>query len=275
MEYTEMNNKHKALIGVGALVLIFLIFAIWYMATHQAPAPVGPVIATSTPVTTSSSTQTITDNSQYYEIKATYPASTLLKQTTSERADTEAVSIMKTFVEQEIARFKDNGNFANLTQEDIQIQGLGNGRKYTLDAEYQTYQGKHTVSYVYTINLDTLGAHGNSYYRVFTFDTAAGQSLELDDLFVSNSGYLEKLSNISRVDLPGVISAKFGESPDMEDIKSGTTADAENFQSWYIEGTNLVLIFPPYQVGPYTIGTTLLPIQLSRLGDMLKATYVP
>jgi len=269
-----MNNKHKALIGVGILVLIFLIFAIWYMATHQAPKPIGPGIATSTPATVTGP-QTITENGKYYEIKGEYPGSTLLKQTTGPRADAQAVSIMKTFLEQEIARFKDNGNFANLSQQDIEIQGLDQGRKYALGAEYETYQGKHTVSFVYTIYSDTLGAHPNTYFRTFTFDTAAGQGLHLDDLFVADSRYLEKLSNISRVEIPSIIRTKTTITPDTQYIERGTTADADNFQSWYIDGTNLVLVFPPYQVGPYALGTVMVPIQLSRLGDVLKATYVP
>ena len=272
----ELNNKHTAVIGVGVLILVFLGFAIWYMATHQAPAPVGPITAaTSTPTTgTGAGPQKIVDNGAYYEITATYPGSTLLRQTSSPQADAAAVATLKTFVEQQITRFKDNGNFANLTPQDVQMQGLDQGRKYAFQAEYKTYQGTHTVSYVYTLYEDTLGAHPNTYYRTFTFDTATGQAIELSDLFTSGT-YLERLSTVARTDLPTIIRMMSGSDADTDYIASGTLPEADSFQNWYLDGAALVLVFPPYQVGPYSLGTVLNPIPLSKLSDILKAIYVP
>lgn len=274
--YMELNNKHTAVIGVGVLILVFIGCAIWYMATHQAPAPVGPITAaTTTPTTgTAAEPQQIVDNGKYYEITATYPGSTLLRQTTSPQADAAAVATLKTFVEQQIARFKDNGNFENLSAKDIELQGLDAGRKYAFNAEYKTYQGAHTISYVYTLYEDTLGAHPNAYYRTFTFDTATGQDVELSDLFASGN-YLETLSTVARADLPNIIRAKTGSAADTDYIASGTLPEADSFQNWYLDGAALVLVFPPYQVGPYAIGTILDPIPLSKLSNILKATYVP
>lgn len=268
----DMNNKHTAVIAVGALLVIFVIIAIWYMATHQAPPVFVPQTATTTPSTTSLGPQHITENGRYYTIDTQYPGSTALKTTAGAQADAAAVATMKAFLEKEIARFKDNGNFANLTQKDIELQGLDQGRQYALQVEYKTYQSPHTVSYVYTLYEDTLGAHPNAYYRTFTFDTGTGAQIELDDLFTT-SAYLQTLSVTARTDLTTIIRTLTKSDPDVEYISRGTTPDADNFQSWYVDGSNLVLVFPPYQVGPYAIGTILDPIPLSKLSSILKAIY--
>lgn len=269
-----MNNKQKAVIGVGILVLVFIGIAIWYMATHQAPTVFVPQTATSTPATTATGPQHLTATGKYYDIDTQYPGSTVLAQTAGTQADIAAVSTMKTFLAQEIDQFKANGNLDNLTPEDVQIQGLGPDRKYALQATYKTYQGPHTVSYVYTLYEDTLGAHPNAYYRTFTFDTKTGAALTLGDLFSSGT-YLQVLSTAARADLPKIISDHAGGDADLTYINTGTTPNADNFQNWYLDGGNLVLVFAPYQVGPYALGTITDPISLVRLGTILKATYKP
>ena len=267
----DMNNKHKAVLGIAALILIFMGLAIWYMATHQAPSAIAPM-ATSTPMTTGP--QALVDTDLYYEIRGEYPGSTPLAQSAGAEADTAAVARMKSYMESVAAEFKKNGNFENLTNEDISLQGLDQGRKYVLQAEYETYQGLRTVSYVYTLYEDTLGAHPNAYYRTFTFDLSTGAELTLGDLF-TDSAYLQTLSARARTDIPAIVRAKSGTDPDLEYLASGTMPEAANFQNWYIDGASLVLVFPPYQIGPYALGTILDPIPLSALTEKLKAAYRP
>jgi hypothetical protein len=272
----DMNNKHKALLGVGVLVLIFLIFAIWYMATHQAPAVFAPGTATSTaaaPSGTAVGPQTISDSGQYYQIRAQYPGSTVLAQMASAQADAAAVAQMKAALQQEAANFKQNGDFANITPADAHIQGLDQGRVYSLDAEYKTYQGAHTVSYVYTFESDTLGAHPNDYYKTFTFDLKTGESLAIGDIFQPNSSYLQMLSTRARADLPALINKIQPGAADTDTINVGTQPNIEDFQSWYIDGSNLVIVFAPYQVGPFSVGTILDPIPLSVFTNVLKPAY--
>lgn len=272
----DMNNKHKAVIGVSVLVLIFLGFAIWYMATHQAPSVFAPGTATSTaagPTGTAVGPQSISDSGQYYQIRAQYPGSTVLKQTASAQADAAAVALIKAFLQQEVANFKQNGDFANLTPADAHMQGLDQGRVYTLDAQYKTYQGSHTVSYVYTFESDTLGAHPNEYYKTFTFDTKTGESLAIGDIFQANANYLQLLSTRTRADLPAMINKIQDGAADTATINVGTQPIIEDFQSWYIDGSNLVIVFAPYQVGPYSVGTILDPIPLSAFTNVLKPAY--
>jgi Protein of unknown function (DUF3298) len=181
--------------------------------------------------------------------------------------------VMKAFAENTIGGFKESGNFANLTHDDVQMQGLDQ-RKYALNIEYQVYRGSHTVSYVYQIYEDTLGAHGNTYYRTFTFDTNTGAAIELGDLFTGTAPYLERLSTQARADLPGIIRAASGSDADMAEIKAGTQPEEDSFQNFAIDGSTLRLIFPPYQVGPYSIGTVIDPIPLATFKDILQAVYM-
>jgi hypothetical protein len=274
----DMNNKHTAVIGVGVLVVVFLGFAIWYMATHQAPSVFAPGTATSTASTGTTATvevgpQTIADNGQYYQISLQYPGSTLLATTANAQANAAAVSKMKAFLQSQDQNFVENGDFANLTPQDIQMQGLDQGNVYSLTGTYKTYQGAHTVSYVYTFASDTLGAHPNEYYKTYTFDTTSGQSLAIGDIFQPNSNYLQLLSTTARADLPALINKVQDGAADTDTINVGTMPSTDDFQSWYINGSNLVIVFAPYQVGPYSVGTILDTIPLSKFTNVLKPAY--
>ncbi len=225
--------------------------------------------ATSTPDTASAPSvpKHIDEHAAYYDITTMYPSGTALKASAGATADAKAVAVLKGFVQNEIERFKENGNFANLTPEDIKIQGLDAGRKYVLDISYKTHASPHTLSYVFAIEQDTLGAHPNTFYRTFTFDSVSGSGLVLGDIFTGD--YLSMLSKVSRAKLPKVI----GSSADADMISAGTTADEENFQTFFLEGKNFVLLFPAYQVGPYALGPVTLSIPLTELSTALKAKY--
>ncbi len=86
---------------------------------------------------------------------------------------------------------------------------------------------------------------------------------------MSGSPYLDKLSSISRAELPAVI----GPSADTDFIKQGTTATEASFASFFFDNSEFVLLFPPYQVAPYAAGPQTLRIPRSELEDILKSDY--
>ncbi len=270
----DLRQKHWALIAVGVLIAFFVLLAAYFLlgsVTVTAPdrdtATTTPSQATSTPVTI----MHIRESGKYYDLDLTYPSATPLNAT-NPSADAAAVASMKGAMQQTASEFKKNGNFEDLTQEDIKMMRLDE-RKYALSSEYETYTGARTVSYVFSIYEDTLGAHPNLYFRTFTFDTKTGQEILLGNLFTSSSNYLSTLSVRARSDIPGIIKKMSGSSGDIEYIQNGTKPVAESFQNFYIDNKNLVLVFPPYQVGPYALGTVLDPIPLAQLGATLKAEY--
>jgi len=270
IDLTTPSARRAELSGAGALILLLLGFALWYMATHEAPRPYGsqePAETVPEPVLP----HIIEEHEQYYDIEATYPGETPLKASAGAAADAEAVSAMERFVEDTIAEFRAQGNFENLTPEDIQIMGLSDTRKESLVMGYEEQIGTHTVSYAYTLHMDTLGAHPNTFFRTFTFDLESGEELEIGDLFLPRSDYLKRLSAIAEFEL----SKSLGEFVDIEYIRQGTGPEAINFQSFAIDGTNLVLLFPPYQVAPYAAGAQTVSIPLEQLRDILRPEYAP
>lgn len=266
-----MDTKSTTIIGGVVFLIIAIGLVLWYMGEHPAPfnnQHGGTGMATST--TAAVGDQKLDEHAKYYDITASYPGSVALGAGSS----AQAVEIMKQFEVNAISAFKEQGNFDKLTPQDIKMFGFDQGRKEALEIKYNTNKGPHSVSYVFTLYEDTFGAHPNTYYRTFTFDTKTGKGVDLSDIF-SSTDYLTTLSNMSRAQLPSVIAKKGGmkvSEVDTDYIQRGTTPDTDNFTNWYIEKGNLVLIFPPYQVGPYVIGEQEVSLPLSSLPGV-SATF--
>lgn len=251
--------QKDTLIGF-AVVIIIIAGIVLYAALRPVPAKAPGIEATNTLPENG-----YVEHAQYYDIAANYATSTPLQ----EPANTSAVTLMKNFVSDTIAQFKTDGNFANLTPEDIKMMGFDQGRKETLQIVYLIASSPHTVSYIFTIYEDTLGAHGNTFFHTFTFDTETGAPLALADIFSLGVDYLNTLSSLARAKLPAII----GPDADATFIKNGTTPEEKNFANFFFDNQELVFIFPPYQVGPYTAGTQTLRIPLSELSTILKPGY--
>lgn len=274
-----MNNKQKALLATGVLIVVFLGLVTWYMWTHPAPHALAPGgTATTTPSTFVDSPLHIVDNGRFYEIDVTYPSATPLSISAGAEADAAAVGAMKTFAEQQVLGFKENNGLIGITAEEFAQMTFGRDAKYAMTMEYQIYEGSKTVSYVYVMYQDTLGAHPNTYYRTFTFDKESGEGIHLDELFAQGSPYLERLSERTRADLPNIMAKMAQITPaevDKDYINSGTMPIADSFGNFAIQDSNLLMIFPPYQVGPYVYGTIIDPIPLSAMNTVLNPKYRP
>ncbi|MDB5265073.1 MAG: hypothetical protein JWN64_644 [Parcubacteria group bacterium] len=265
--------KNKEFVGVGIAAFIILGLALWFMATHPAPA-----LQTSTGTEQEAqNNEQIIDLQQYYEVRALFPKAAALSASSEAGAGIQAAALMKAWVTDTIDTFKKESGLNDLTQEDIDMQGIGkDDRKYALTIAYTTHMSPSTITYLYEIYANTLGAHPNTYYHSFTFDTSTGINLAIGNLFVPGANYLTKLSQISRAQLPGIIAEReqvaVSEVP-MDMIEDGTKPVVESFQTFYVEGDNLVIVFSPYAVGPYVLGTVEFPVPLSQLSDILKPGY--
>ena len=247
--------KRHAFVGLAATIAV-VIGVVTYAATRPAPAkaPAAAITLTGT---------SYTERGAYYDIVVNYASSTPLLAEVGPAADTAAIAAMKAFVSGTIAQFKTDGNFANLTQDNIQ------GRKETLQITYLIASSAHTISYIFTTYEDTLGAHGNMFFQTFTFDTTTGAPLALADLFAPGADYLGTLSSISRAELPNVI----GKSADTGFIERGTTPEDKNFSDFFFDNRQLVILFAPYAVAPYSSGPQTLRIPVSELSSILKPVY--
>ena len=261
--------QRNTLIGVVVFVLI-LLGGIYYAATHALLPETTSTPSVSETSTTLPATPPYKENADYYTIAVNYPTTTPLTAV-SAAANTDALTTMRNALGDMVASFKADGNFSNLSPEDIKMMGFDQGRKESLQVKYLISSTPNTVSYIYTIYSDTLGAHPNGTFRTFTFDTNTGNELQLGDLFASDT-YLQTLSTIARAKLPGIIGAE-NISADADFIKNGTTPEEKNFQNFFLDNKDFVILFPPYQVGPYALGPQTLRIPVSELTDILKPEF--
>ncbi len=249
-----MENKN--ILGI-VTVLVIIAGAVGYAALR--PASVVAPGATTLP------SGGYTEHAPYYDIVANYASSTPLTGV----ANTAAVTLMQKFVSDTIAQFKTDGNFANLTPTDIKTMGFDTGRKESLQITYLIGSSGRTVSYIFTVYEDTLGAHGNTFFHTFTFDATTGAPLALADLFTPGAPYLDELSSIARAKLPSII----GQGTDMTFVSDGTTPDTKNFQAFFFDNAYLVFLFAPYQVAPYSAGPQTLRIPIASLTSILQPEY--
>jgi hypothetical protein len=262
---------------ITLLVLVVLGFAAWryFVPKEVVEAPV--VTETATP---STSVVGATMNAKgdfeykkstdYVEIEATYPSKTSL----SGEADAKARLTMESWVDERVAAFEKQVNGELLTPSEM-ARLKADGRKYAMGISYSTYTSEGHVSYVYQIYEDMGGAHPNTYYTTFTFDQS-GTALDLADLFKPGARYLDRLSKLSYdylvVDLAKRFSVKLDEDQ-LDWVRMGTEPSPEALQFFYLDQSNLVIIFPPYQVAAYVAGKSEVRIplsELSELSDILK-----
>ncbi len=262
--------------GAMALVILVLLGVIGYLLLRS-HGPVGssPTGGTaSTTALTATESGNLNETSTYYEITALYPTSTPLAATAGSAQNLAAIAAMKRFEQNAIAQFKKDGNFAHLTHDDVQMLGLDQ-RKESLDISYKAAASPTSASYLFTIVEDTLGAHPNTVYRTFTWNAKTGAVTSLADLFPAKSDYLGFLSQKARTLLPPVIARNEGVAQgdvDQSMLADGTTPSADNFADWYLDGPDLVIVFPPYQVAPYAAGPQTLRIPTVQL-PAAPATY--
>lgn len=252
-------------IAIGTVVVLVIIFGIiFYAAMRPAPAkaPTDGVASSGSILPAGG----YSEHAPYYDIVANYPTTTPLTGATNEAA----IKLLQDFIAQTIAQFKSDGNFANITPDDVHALGFDQGRKYALQVAYLIGSSARTVSYIFTVYEDTGGAHGNTFFHTFVFDTATGQHLLLTDLFTPGAPYLDTLSRISRTKLPDVIGRDMADS---STIRNGTAPDEKNFVNFFFDNHDFVILFPPYQVAAYAAGPQTLRIPLSELSGILKLGY--
>lgn len=233
-----MNYKQA---GVALLILVVLGAGFGWWASQNNTVP---------QVATETGDKVIAEEGQYRSIEAHYPA---------ERPT------VKTAIEAYVAEFKQNANVEGLTAEDIEIQGLGGERKYTLELQYKTYEGSGYTSYVYTAYEDMLGAHPNTYFLTFVFD-AQGNQKKLTEVLSQNPNALEELSLIASTQ----VTEEFKRRAQVDDVTGliydeGLSPTEENYRNFYVDGADLVVLFPPYQLAAYAMGSFEARIPLSEM----------
>ena len=101
-------------------------------------------------------------------------------------------------------------------------------------------------------------AHPGLYSITMNYDLGQGKELVLGDLFITNSNYLEAISNYCISELS---KQPFFDSP----FQEGAQPTVENYRNWNIATDGLMITFDEYQVAPYAAGPQTVTIPYGEL----------
>lgn len=118
-------------------------------------------------------------------------------------------------------------------------------------------------------NISIAGAaHPLTTIKSFNYSTASNGVLNISNLFLVNSDYLNYISKYSMSQLKAYAQKEgYNNIDDM--INQGASPDTKNFNTWNITEDNLVITFNPYQVAPYVFGIQTVSIPLSNMTGMI------
>jgi len=163
-----------------------------------------------------------------------------------------------TLVQDEIAEFKNK-----ITQN--QLKTLRKSGQNSFYIDYNTSIIKPNDKPVISVRFSMQGYttdldHPFHYHRVLNYDLDNGEILQLNDLFKSDSNYLELIGNYAR----DSFMKKF---PDKQMVMDGTEPRLDNFKNWNIRADGLLITFDEYQVASKIYGaqTLLIPYDVLKI----------
>lgn len=258
--------------GIAIVIALGLGFLGWKAYAPPTPPAQTATTTTSAPATfayvkTAAGDRKHTESSEFYDIEMTYPDTVGLTPTAGSISEGAAMRTVELFLADQIAQFKSTQDFEHLSPQDKKILGFDDGTKYSLGMTYERKTSPHTISIIFTIHEDTGGAHPNTFYQTFTWKKE-GKRLMLADLFVPGSLYLTTVAAEAKKLVTKDLEGR-GASADAI-FQDGFSPTDDNFANFYLEGKNLVIIFPPYQVAAYAAGTQTAAIPIASLKYVLS-----
>lgn len=140
----------------------------------------------------------------------------------------------------------------------------------TLTGEYRiVFQNEKFVSITQEFTQYTAGAaHPISWYLTVNYDLKNGRLLTLADVFNAGMPYLDRLSQMTRMEL-----SKRNQEKDPfsnEWMTTGTIPAEGNFSQFTISPTTYTVYFGEYQVAPYAAGMPQVAIPLIDLKNNMQ-----
>lgn len=145
-----------------------------------------------------------------------------------------------------------------------------------------TFANENIISVNFTISTYSYGAaHPNHSSFTYNFDFRKKAPLALHEIFTENADYLSRLSKLCKEkvkrerlrrlsEIDKTIINPSEDDLDTEWIKTGTAPDLENYSAWALTEKGILIIFPPYQVGPYAEGFFEILVTYDEIKDILR-----
>jgi hypothetical protein len=140
------------------------------------------------------------------------------------------------------------------------------GFRASLNANYQYFYNDNIASlWIYMDNY-TGGAHGMYWLDSYTFNVATGEIYSFKDLFIEDSHGFDQI--VAKI-------MKEVEDDDIYfDIAKETIASYQGNFNFLINGDELVVYFPLYDIAPYVAGIRSFTFELEHLLDYLKPEFI-
>lgn len=145
-----------------------------------------------------------------------------------------------------------------LINEQAKVQIEGNTEMYGFYEIKTNERGVLSLTqsnYAYTPPM----AHGMTFLKSLTFHVQTGKTYSLKQLFKPNSNYVQRISDLIRVQI------KERDIPLLEEEFKSIRPD----QDYYIADKALVIFFQLYEITPYYVGFPMFPISVYQLQDII------
>ena len=136
------------------------------------------------------------------------------------------------------------------------------GFSASLNSSYQYFHNKDIASLWINWDNYTGGAHGLYWLDSYTFNTNTGQIYTFPELFQDDSDGLEYVTH--------KILSEIAEGDYYFENAADTVAGYNGNYHFLINGQNLIVYFPLYDIAPYVAGIQSFSFSLDDLGSMLK-----
>ncbi|MBI5842403.1 MAG: DUF3298 domain-containing protein [Chloroflexi bacterium] len=246
------------------LPLILILLAALACNTQAFPAPQPTAAPTLQPTQTEAISESVTLTSIPFNEENEAPPFTVTAQTPNLIGNEEPRVLafnnkMTALVQSEIESFKsDVLQYASTppisagSSLDIQYSLIGQrGDFWSIKFEIMGYADGAAHPYHYSITVN--------------YDLEKGKEITLDEIFLPNSNYLQKISELCKAELAA-------RDIGFEGFSQGADPLPENYQRWNVSDQGLMITFDEYQVAAYAAGPQVVVIPFGELGGLVDYT---
>ncbi|MEA3452790.1 MAG: DUF3298 and DUF4163 domain-containing protein [Patescibacteria group bacterium] len=262
----KKDEKKKILISLVAIAGIIILSYIIFPGNYKKTSNISENLEVSNPIVEDSGdlriiSDIVEEEADSYIINAKYPIIEGLDNSEKEMSLNRKI---KSFIDESISDFKKQTNDGEISEE------IKSGFYINFET---TYLSKNLLSIKFTVSEYYAGAaHPNDYILAFNYNIADNRGIMLEEIFLPDSSYLDKLSDSSR----SILFDRFEDDIEvMQDwIETGTEPEEENFEDFGIKKDSLIIYFKSYQIGPYAIGVQEIKIMFKDLDGYIDLEYL-
>ena len=141
-------------------------------------------------------------------------------------------------------------------------------------SSFQSYNVMRADSQVISLrsynNDYTGGIHGDYAYHGTTFDTMTGEELKIQDIVADMPSFRQQATK----DIDKYLQENYGDGSfeDYQDTVEQIWESEDGF-NWYLNESGIMVIFNPYAVGPFAMGSVTVPLPYSEYASYLNPDY--